>query len=138
MAIITKFLSSSKYFKTLTGQSLSALGFLQIYRNKRAQQQKFYGYIFSEQLFGENISAVAINLKKPQSRKWSTCQSFKKFTLVNKVSEIMGEYKKQIWIQSIWFRVGVKHQRFHKKSKSESTTSFSPSVCPFWYCMHLG
>ena len=42
-----------------------------------------------EQLFGENIclkfpllsSFVAINLKKPQSRTWSTCQSFKKFTL---------------------------------------------------------
>ena len=57
--------------------SLSALGFLQIYRNKRAQQRKFYTYIFSEQLFGENIclkfpqfgSFVAIDLKKPQSRK---------------------------------------------------------------------
>ena len=29
--------------------------FLQIYRNKRAQQRNFYAYIFSEQLFGENI-----------------------------------------------------------------------------------
>ena len=30
-----------KVFLTLTGRSLSALGFLQIYRNKRAQQWKF-------------------------------------------------------------------------------------------------
>ena len=43
------------FFLTLTGRSLSALGFLQIYRNKRAQQRKFYAYIFSEQLFGENV-----------------------------------------------------------------------------------
>ena len=59
----------------MTGRSLSALGFLQIYRNKRAEQRKFYAYIFSEQLFGENIclkfpllgSFIAINLKKPQT-----------------------------------------------------------------------
>ena len=74
----------------MTGRSLSALGFLQIYRNKRAQQRKFYANIFSEQLFRENIcvkfpllgSFLVINLKKPQSTKWSTCQSFKKFTLI--------------------------------------------------------
>ena len=75
----------------MTDRSLSTLEFLQIYRNKRAQQWKFYAYIFSEQLFGENIclkfsllcSFLVINLKKPQSRKWwSSCQSFKKFTLI--------------------------------------------------------
>ena len=74
----------------MTGRSLSALGFLQIYRNKRAQQRKFYAYIFSEQLFEENIclkfpllgSFLVINLKKPQSKKWSTCQSFLNFTLI--------------------------------------------------------
>ena len=68
------------------------MGFLQIYRNKRAQQRKFYAYIFSEQFFGENIcikfpllgSFVAMNLKKPQSRKLSTCQSWINFTLINK------------------------------------------------------
>ena len=73
----------SKFLKTLTGRSLSALGFLQIYRNKRAQQRKFYAYIFSEQLFGENIclefqllgTFLVINLKKPHIRKWSTCRS---------------------------------------------------------------
>ena len=36
----------SKFLKTLTGRSLSALGFLQIYRNKRAQQRKFYAYMY--------------------------------------------------------------------------------------------
>ena len=49
-------------------------------------------------MFRENIcvkfpllgSFVAINLKKPQSRKWSTCQSFKIFTLdANFVFSIM-------------------------------------------------
>ena len=47
----------------------------------------------AEQLFGENIclefpllgSFLVINLKKPQSRKWSTCQSFKKITLERSV-----------------------------------------------------
>ena len=66
------------------------MGFLQIYRKKRAQQWKFYPYIFSEQLFGENIclkfpllgSFLAMNLKKPQSRKLSTCQSKIKYTLI--------------------------------------------------------
>ena len=74
----------------MKGWSLFALGFLQIYRNKRAQQRKFHAYIFSEQLFGENICLkfpllgcfLEINLKKPQSRKWSTSQSLEKITLV--------------------------------------------------------
>ena len=74
----------------MTGRSLSALGFLQIYRNKRAQQRKFYAYIFSEQLFGEKNclkfpllgSFLVIKLKKPQSRKWSICQSLKILTLI--------------------------------------------------------
>ena len=69
------------------------MGFLQIYRNKRAPQRKFCAYIFSEQLFAENIflkfpllgSFVAINLKKRQSRKWSTCQSLKIYFSTSKI-----------------------------------------------------
>ena len=70
-----------------TGRSLFALGFLQIYHKKRAQQRKFSANIFSEQLFRENIcvkfsllgSFVVINLKKPQKRKWSTFSSISFF-----------------------------------------------------------
>ena len=90
--------------------TLSRFGFLQIYRNKRAQQRKFYPYIFSVQLFGENIclkfpllgSFVAIHLRKPQSRKCSTCQSLKNFTLVEDMRFIFWISKKSWNNNNIW------------------------------------
>ena len=61
----------------------------QISLNGEIGHRPFYAYIFSEKLFGENIcliigllgSFLATNLKKPQSRKLSTCQSKIKYTL---------------------------------------------------------
>ena len=44
------------FYLTLTGRTLSCLGFLQIYRKKRAQQQKFLG-IFSRDDCSEKIYA---------------------------------------------------------------------------------
>ena len=93
------------------------MGFLQIYGNKRARLRKFYAYIFSEQFFGENLcvkfpllgSFVAINLKKPQSRKWLTCQSLKNFTLV-----IWKSF--QVWVQ--WFTLILSHTLFHQISRN--------------------
>ena len=56
---------------------------------EKSQTVEILDIYFSEQLFGENIclkfpllvSFLVIILKKLQSRKWSTYQSFKKFTL---------------------------------------------------------
>ena len=52
-------------------------------------------------------SFLVINLKKPQSRKWSTCQSFKKFTLIDPVKQpiFMKFYLMQNnWIYYYFFR----------------------------------
>ena len=101
----------------MTGRSLSALGFLQIYRNKTAQHGNFT-HIFSRnnssEQFGENIclkfpmlgSFLVINLKKPQSRKWSTCQSFKKFTLISEVfvSCILCWKFKNVTLNNVWYK----------------------------------
>ena len=122
----------------MTGRSLFALGFLHIYRNKRAQQQIFYAFIFSEQLFRENIclkfpllgSFVVINLKKPQSRKWSTCQSLKKFTLVvvfNYLDSIMTYHIRQLLerpFRVIW--LNNQKTRFRKIYHVTHATCYKP------------
>ena len=52
------------FFKTLTGQSLSALGFLQIYHNKRAQKREIIGIYYLGTIVWKNylpkISAVGL------------------------------------------------------------------------------
>ena len=50
----------NKIFKTLTGRSLSALGFLQINHKKRAQQRKEHGQYT---LHTPHPAAVLIRLK---------------------------------------------------------------------------
>ena len=109
----------------MTDRSLSALGFLQLYRNKRAQQRKFYAYIF-----GENIclkfpllgSFFAINLKKPQSRKWSICQSFKKITLALPVDKIKANFYKSDLANPF-------HQRNEKKWRIYVFFGYLKSTC---------
>ena len=60
MELLICYLSHSKV-KFLKLWQVDHFLFLQIYRNKRAQQWKFYAYIFSEQLFGENICLFKIS-----------------------------------------------------------------------------
>ena len=95
------------------GRSLSPLGFLQIYRNKRAQQRKFYAYTFSEEFFRENIclkfpllgSFLVINLKKPKSRKSGVRNSTHViFLCMHGDPTIMWSV---IWSQCLQYSIGV-------------------------------
>ena len=56
--------TSKMFFLTKPGRSLSALGFLQIFSNKRAQQLKFYTNIFFRTIVSRKyllkISAVGL------------------------------------------------------------------------------
>ena len=68
---------------TLTGRTLSCFGFLQIYRNKSAQQMKFLGIYFFGIIITRKYAKkfpllgtfVAIDLKKPETGKCPACQS---------------------------------------------------------------
>ena len=83
----------------MTGRTLSCFGFLQIYRNKRAQQRKFLS-IFSRNDCSDKIfvkkfpllgSFLAINLNKLQTRRCLACQSYMNLTLVCQSKEISNQ-----------------------------------------------
>ena len=96
----------SKVYLTLTGQTLSCLGFLKIYCNKRAQQRKFnsenfwYIHIFWEQSYRENmpmISTVGLfcwdKFEKTTNKKCPSCQSYLNLTLPPSPSTVHVVYE---------------------------------------------